>query len=47
MQPFESKMVHILAGRFLMDTSERQVDRLAQTFDLAKKWREKGCFGRE
>ena len=46
-QPFEPEMVHIPAGPFLMGTSDQQIDCLAWNIDLAKKWREKGYFGRE
>jgi formylglycine-generating enzyme required for sulfatase activity len=41
------KMMHVPAGPFLMGTSQRQIDRLAQEIELAEKWREKGYFGRE
>jgi len=41
------EMIHIPAGPFLMGTSERQIDRLAQHIDLAHEWREKGYFERE
>jgi formylglycine-generating enzyme required for sulfatase activity len=40
-------MVHIPAGTFLMGTSDRQVDWLAERDQLARKWREKGAFSRE
>ncbi|MCP4544138.1 MAG: formylglycine-generating enzyme family protein [Chloroflexi bacterium] len=46
-QPFEPKMIHIPNGPFLMGTSDWQIDQLAQAFDLATKWQEKGYFGRE
>jgi formylglycine-generating enzyme required for sulfatase activity len=46
-QLFEPEMVHVPAGSFLMGISEWQIDLLAQSIDLAKKWREKGYFGRE
>ncbi len=46
-QPQEPEMIHIPAGPFVMGTSDQQIDRLAQTSDLATKWREKGYFGRE
>lgn len=46
-QPFKPEMIHIPAGPFLMGTSDQQIDRLAQELDMAKRWREKGYFGRE
>jgi len=46
-QPFEPEMVRVPAGSFLMGTSDRQVDWLAQNFDMAKKWKAKGTFARE
>jgi formylglycine-generating enzyme required for sulfatase activity len=35
-QPFEPEMVRIPAGPFLMGTSDRQVDWLAQNSDRAR-----------
>jgi formylglycine-generating enzyme required for sulfatase activity len=46
-QPFEPEMIHIPAGPFLMGTSGRQVDWLAQNSDRAKKWRARGYFDRD
>lgn len=46
-QSFEPEMIRIPAGPFLMGTSGQQIGQLAKTFDLAKKWREKGFFCRE
>ena len=43
----ESNLVHIPAGSFVMGTSEIQIDRLAIRDMLAKKWKDKGYFGRE
>jgi formylglycine-generating enzyme required for sulfatase activity len=40
-------MVHVPAGPFLMGVSEQQIDRLSQRDSEAKKWKEKGYFGRE
>jgi formylglycine-generating enzyme required for sulfatase activity len=45
--PFEPEMVYIPPGSFLMGTSNKQVGWLAQRLELAKKWRDKGRFGRE
>jgi formylglycine-generating enzyme required for sulfatase activity len=44
---FEPEMIHIPAGPFVMGTSDEQIDRLAERDPLAKRWREKGFFGRE
>jgi formylglycine-generating enzyme required for sulfatase activity len=41
------QMVRIPAGRFLMGTSERQIDQFAQHSDTARTWQEKGYFARE
>jgi formylglycine-generating enzyme required for sulfatase activity len=46
-QPFEPEMIHVPAGPFLMGTSDRQADWLAQRSDRARKWRVKGYFDRE
>jgi formylglycine-generating enzyme required for sulfatase activity len=43
----EPELVHVPAGPFLIGTSDRHIDRLAEHDDLAKKWRDKGHFGRE
>ena len=44
---FEPQMVYVPSGPFTMGTSDAQIDSLAQRIDPAKKWREKGYFGRE
>jgi formylglycine-generating enzyme required for sulfatase activity len=46
-QPSEPEMIHVPAGPFLMGTSDRQVDWLAQISDRAKKWRARGYFDRD
>jgi formylglycine-generating enzyme required for sulfatase activity len=40
-------MIRIPIGPFLMGISDAQIALLAQTIDEAKKWRDKGRFGRE
>ncbi|MGD9002323.1 MAG: formylglycine-generating enzyme family protein [Anaerolineae bacterium] len=40
-------MIHIPAGAFLMGTSDEQVDRLARTDEVAKRWKAQGRFTRE
>ena len=43
----EMSLIPVPAGSFTMGTGAGEVDRLADEFELAKTWREKGYFSRE
>lgn len=43
----EPEMVLIPAGSFVMGTSDLQIDRLADQYQMAVEWRQKGYFSRE
>ncbi len=43
----EPELVNVAAGPFLMGTSDQQIERLASDLELARKWQQKGRFGRE